>query len=159
METSRLSAGVKILLAVAGAAPFVSPHMPVMAPAQTHGLYEAYSSSRLQELLKGNEPVFVNMTAAWCITCKVNEKIALSRDETKKLFTDLNVHYLKGDWTNRNAEITEYLARYGRNGVPLYVYYGARDEKTGKRPDDVVLPQILTPAIIENTVNRKESSK
>ena len=102
--------------------------------------------------LDGDEPVFVNMTAAWCITCKVNEKVALAIDSTHALFTKHNVKYLKGDWTNQNPEITNFLEEYGRSGVPIYVYYGPRDAENGARPEPVVLPQILTPSIIESTL-------
>lgn len=107
-----------------------------------------------EDLLRGDDPVFVDMTAAWCITCKVNERVALDRDETRALFDRNKVSYIVGDWTNRNPDITDYLMRYGRNGVPIYVFYGARDPSTGKRPDPVVLPQILTPGIVAAAVER-----
>ena len=102
--------------------------------------------------MKGNDPVFVNMTASWCITCKVNERIALATDATQALFKDIKVTYLIGDWTNQNPDITAYLKSYGRTGVPLYVYYGSRDLTTNTRPDPVVLPQLLTPGLIEDIV-------
>jgi thiol:disulfide interchange protein len=113
--------------------------------------WEDFSRVKLEDYLKGNEPVFVNMTAAWCITCKVNEKVALAVDATEKLFVDHKVRYLKGDWTNQNPEITTFLEEYGRSGVPIYVYYGPRDA-TGARPEPVVLPQILTPGIVEKAI-------
>ncbi|MAZ76629.1 MAG: disulfide bond formation protein DsbD, partial [Micavibrio sp.] len=102
--------------------------------------WENYSPEKLSVLLEGNDPVFVNMTASWCITCKVNEKTSLSSKKTKQLFADKNVQYLKGDWTNRNAEITQYLEKFNRNGVPLYVYYPAPETKGGKRPEPISLP-------------------
>lgn len=114
--------------------------------------WEAFTRAKLDDYLKGDEPVFINMTAAWCITCKVNEKVALSIDSTRALFMEKNVRYLKGDWTNQNPEITNFLEEYGRSGVPIYVYYGPRLEG-GTRPNAVVLPQILTPGIVENTIN------
>lgn len=117
--------------------------------------WEDFTRPGLEEYLKGNDPVFVNMTAAWCITCKMNEKIALSTKATQKLFADHKVKYLKGDWTNQNPEITSFLEEYGRSGVPIYVYYGPRDAGSGVRPQAVVLPQILTPGIVENAVNAK----
>ncbi|PZQ48250.1 MAG: disulfide bond formation protein DsbD [Micavibrio aeruginosavorus] len=117
--------------------------------------WEEFSRPKLQEYLDGNDPVFVNMTAAWCITCKVNEKVALSIDSTKKLFADYKVKYLKGDWTNQNPAITSFLEEYGRSGVPIYVYYGPRDQKLGTRPEPVVLPQILTPGLVENAITPK----
>lgn len=114
--------------------------------------WEGFTRAKLDDYLKGNDPIFVNMTAAWCITCKVNEKVALAIDSTRNLFEQKNVRYLKGDWTNQNPEITNFLEEYGRSGVPIYVYYGPRMEG-GARPEPVVLPQILTPGIVEDTIN------
>lgn len=104
-----------------------------------------FTQTALDEALKSGKPVFVNMTAAWCITCKVNEKIALNTERTKALFAGQQVQYFKGDWTNQNPEITKFLESYGRSGVPIYVYYNPGHEA-------VVLPQILTPDIIEKTI-------
>lgn len=115
---------------------------------------EVWTPVKLETLLaESDNPVFVEMTAAWCITCKVNHATSLNIDSTKSLFSDNNVHYLIGDWTNQDAEITQYLERYGRSGVPLYVYYGPRDPDYGERPEAVVLPQILTPGIVRQTVS------
>ncbi len=116
--------------------------------------WESFSNEKLSSLLKGDQPIFTNMTAAWCITCQVNDRIALKPNSTKTLFKDLDVAYLKGDWTNKDAQITKYLNQYDRQGVPLYVYYGARDPMTGKRPEAVVLPQILTTRIVKNIVTK-----
>jgi thiol:disulfide interchange protein DsbD len=111
--------------------------------------WQSFTPEKLAAVLKSDEPVFVNMTASWCITCKVNEKVALSGQKARDLFTTHNVQYLKGDWTNQDSDITAYLNSFNRNGVPLYVYYGPRDG--GKRPEPVVLPQILTFGLIEET--------
>lgn len=99
---------------------------------------EPYSKARLAALRAENRPVFVDATAAWCITCLVNEKVALSGTRLRAAFARNNVAYLVADWTNRNPEITALLEAHGRSGVPLYLYYapGAADAK--------VLPQILT---------------
>ena len=102
---------------------------------------------RLDELLAADRPVFVNMTAAWCITCLVNEHAALSTAAVKAAFAARNIAYLKGDWTSRNPEITRVLERHGRSGVPLYLLYAG-----GAEP--VVLPQILTPAIVLGEIDR-----
>ncbi len=95
------------------------------------------------------------MTAAWCLTCKVNERVALATDSTQTLLKDHHITYLLGDWTNRNPEITDFLERYGRNGVPLYVYYGPRELSSNKRPDPVVLPQLLTPGLVADILSEK----
>ena len=119
---------------------------------QIFNLGKSGRPEKLGELLAGDEPVFVEMTAAWCITCKVNHKIALNTKATKTLFKERGVRFLVGDWTNKDAEITKYLNDYGRNGVPIYVYYGPRDAETGERPEAQVLPQILTPGIVKDAI-------
>lgn len=118
----------------------------------TYEFGEEFSQETLSERLKGNEPVFVEMTAAWCITCKINHSVAINVESTKNLFEQKNVQYLIGDWTNKDDTITNYLASFERNGVPLYVYYGARDQLTGKRPEPQLLPQILTPNIMQEYI-------
>jgi len=102
---------------------------------------EPFSNARLAALRAEGRPVFVDMTAAWCVTCLVNERFALSPPAVREVFAAHDVAYLKGDWTRRDPEITAYLHAAGRDGVPLYVYY-----PLGGGP--VVLPQILTPALV-----------
>ena len=118
----------------------------------TYSFGQPFSESRLAEELAGDAPVFTEMTAAWCITCKVNHKIAIDIASTKTLFAEENVQYLIGDWTNEDPEITKYLQRYGRNGVPLYVFYGPRDPVTKQRPEPELLPQVLTPDIVKSYI-------
>ncbi|WP_462330439.1 protein-disulfide reductase DsbD family protein, partial [Thiohalocapsa halophila] len=102
---------------------------------------EPYSAERLAAARADGRPVFVNMTAAWCITCLVNERAALSRAAVARAFAERDVLYLKGDWTNRDPAITDYLAGFGRNGVPIYVFYPPDGEPR-------VLPQVLTEATV-----------
>jgi len=116
------------------------------------GTATSFSENALEQALETQSPVFVNMTAAWCISCKVNERLAIDTSFTQALFESHNVIYLKGDWTNQDPVITKFLESYGRNGVPLYVLYG-RPDKNGLRPEAVVLPQILTPKIFETLLN------
>ncbi|MBX9849269.1 MAG: thioredoxin family protein [Rhodocyclaceae bacterium] len=105
--------------------------------------WEPYSAERLQALRAEGKPVFLNFTAAWCITCLANERIALSQQSVIDAFKQNNITYLKGDWTNQDAAITGKLAEFGRTGVPLYVLYPAGENKV-----PIVLPQILTPEIV-----------
>jgi thiol:disulfide interchange protein DsbD len=100
-----------------------------------------YSAQTLDEARAAGRPVFVNMTAAWCITCLVNERMALSSAAVARAFAKHDVLYLKGDWTNRDPQITAYLAGFGRNGVPIYVFYTPAG-------DARVLPQILTESLV-----------
>ena len=88
------------------------------------------------------------MTAAWCITCLVNERAVLSTASVREKLDQTGTIYLKGDWTQRDARITDYLARFGRNGVPLYVLYPAG----GGEPE--VLPQLLTPDVVDAALTR-----
>lgn len=126
-----------------------------LSSSSLHGDSTPYSKKALDDALAGDQPVFINMTASWCITCKINEQVALVKPETQSLFTSKNVVYIVGDWTNQNPEITEYLASFGRNGVPLYVYYPPRDIITKERPDPVILPQLLTVGLINETLSSK----
>ncbi|ABC30289.1 Thiol:disulfide interchange protein [Hahella chejuensis KCTC 2396] len=102
---------------------------------------QAFSEHKLATLRARGAVVVVNMTADWCITCKVNEQVAFSSGQVQTLLESENVHYLVGDWTNRNDEIFGYLQRYGRAGVPLYVVYAGM-------ADGQVLPQLLTPELL-----------
>jgi len=137
---------------------FIGILFPILAGGGSDKEYHEFSPSKLSELLESDNPVFVNMTAAWCITCKVNERIALQTDKTTALFEDKNIEYVKGDWTNKNAEITQYLEKFGRSGVPLYVYYPAPDS-SGNRSDPVLLPQILTNQIIFETISSVDTNR
>jgi thiol:disulfide interchange protein DsbD len=107
--------------------------------------YEPYSAARLAALRAERKPVFVNATAAWCITCLVNERVALSGDAVERAFAEAGVVALKADWTNRNAEIAALLSQHGRSGVPLYLYYPAGSQAR-------ILPQILTEATVLSVV-------
>jgi thiol:disulfide interchange protein DsbD len=98
---------------------------------------EAFSRARLDALRDERRPIFVNLTAAWCITCAVNETTSLNRPAVRAAMRAKGVASLKGDWTNQNPEITRLLEEHGRSGVPLYLLYAG----TGAPQ---VLPQILT---------------
>jgi thiol:disulfide interchange protein DsbD len=106
-------------------------------------LGEAWSADRLDAARAGDGPVLVNMTAAWCLTCKVNERVALSGGRFAELLAATGTTYLVGDWTNRDAAISAYIDRFAHPGVPLYVVYPA----DGSAPE--VLPQVLTPRTIK----------
>lgn len=112
---------------------------PALARAESSGIpHEAYSASRLAALRKERRPVFIDATAAWCITCLVNERVAFSSGAVRAAFARHHVACLIADWTRRDPEITALLQAHGRPGVPLYLYYAPGS------PDAVVLPQILT---------------
>ena len=97
----------------------------------------SWSIEKENELRSNEQAYFINFTAAWCITCKVNEAVAFS-DEVFKKFEEKNITYLKADWTNRNSEIAGQIEKYNRSGIPLYIYWN----KTLDEP--MVLNEILT---------------
>jgi thiol:disulfide interchange protein len=105
-------------------------------------IHEPFSAARLAELQAAGQPVFINMTAAWCITCLANEQTTLSSERVIQAMQDSNIVYLKGDWTNQDPEISQVLDQFQRPSVPLYLLYPG----AGKEP--VILPQILTPSIM-----------
>lgn len=105
----------------------------------TTSLWQPWSEQKLQSLRAEGKPVFVNMTADWCLTCLANERLVLSTSEIEEAFTTLGIVGLKGDWTNTDPAITAFLQTYGRSGVPLYVWFPAGHQGAG-----IVLPQLLT---------------
>ncbi len=108
----------------------------------------SWSESRLAALRRAGQPVFVNMTAAWCVTCLVNERVTLSSEAVKQAFAGHKVAYLKGDWTHADPAISQYLREHGRDGVPLYVFYPSN----GQKP--VILPQVLTEGAVLDEIDR-----
>ena len=107
---------------------------------------EPFTAERLADLQAQGKPVFVNFTAAWCVTCQVNERLALGSPQVAKALADVGGVYLKADWTNHNSQIAKLLAEHGRAGVPLYLVYGASGG------DPVVLPQLLTPGAVAQAI-------
>jgi thiol:disulfide interchange protein DsbD len=108
---------------------------------------ETFSNEYLDELLNLGSPVFINFTAAWCITCIVNENVVLSDKDFIKALKDNNVTYLKADWTKRSKEISKTLEFYGRSGIPLYILY---DREGNYR----ILNQILSKKVVLNILNK-----
>ncbi|MDE0855521.1 MAG: thioredoxin family protein, partial [Nevskia sp.] len=102
---------------------------------------EPWSEQRVAELRAQGRTVFVDFTADWCITCKVNEHVALDTAAVHQAFAAQQVVWLQGDWTRADPAITRLLAQYGRSGVPLYLLYV-------KGGEPKVLPQLLTPSMV-----------
>jgi thiol:disulfide interchange protein len=136
-----LDLGAGLLAALALAA-VVWPH-----DAAAELTSEPYSPARLAELRGEGRPVFVNYTAAWCVSCQVNDKVAISTSEVRSAFARHKVAYLKADWTKRDATIAAELASHGRAGVPLYLLYGTGGGEA------VILPSILTSGIVVKAVD------
>ena len=110
-------------------------------------LWEPYSAALLEEYRAEKTPVFIDLTADWCITCKVNERIALHTDKVNNFAIEEGVILMKGDWTNSDPAISKLLAEFGRSGVPLYLMY-----PSNPHAPPVVLPQILTESMVINAM-------
>jgi thiol:disulfide interchange protein DsbD len=118
------------------------------AAAARDGLpYQPFSEARLTALTAEHKPVFVNLTAAWCLTCIVNERATLDRAAVRDAFAARGIVALKGDWTRQDPEIAQFLQSFGRSGVPLYLLYDGKGAAT-------VLPQILTATAVIEAVGK-----
>jgi thiol:disulfide interchange protein DsbD len=131
------------LLAALALLPLINPSSAV-ASSSAH---EAWSAARVAELRAEGRPVFVNLTAAWCISCKVNEALVLETEPSRQAFAQQRVATLTGDWTRGDPAITALLRQHGRDGVPLYLLY-----PPGEGPPQL-LPQILTPGILRDALD------
>lgn len=107
-----------------------------------------YSASSVATLRSEGKAIFVNATAAWCITCQVNAKTAIHTQAVMDVFKQNNITYMVADWTRKNTEISDFLKSFGYQGVPLYVFYPPNNAAP------IVLPQILTPSVILETINQ-----
>lgn len=108
--------------------------------------WQTYDRDELMALRAAGTPVFLDFTAAWCLTCKANELVVFRSQEVRDSFEELGIVPMKADWTTRNPEITRALAEFGRTGVPLYVFFA------GDGSDPVILPEILKPGIVLDAI-------
>lgn len=138
----------RLVLAALSAAIAIALILAPLGKGDDSEIWEPYTQQRLDQLLSQQRPVFINLTADWCITCLANERIALSSDTFAATLKQRDITYLKGDWTNQNPEITALLNANQRNGVPLYLYYRA-----GQSTPEI-LPQILTPSLVREVLER-----
>lgn len=113
-----------------------------------HTDWEPFSPERVAELQAQGVPVFVDFTAKWCLICQANH-IILSTNHVEQAFKDKGVVKMKADWTKNDPIITEALKQFGRNSVPLYILYGTRPSA-----QPTILPQVLTPDIVTEEVNK-----
>jgi thiol:disulfide interchange protein DsbD len=137
-----------LVMLAAVAAIIVQPFggQPIGANSVQDEAITPYNENTLSGMLEDGETVFVYFTAEWCITCKVNEQVALFTDDTQAIFAENNVRMMKGDWTNRDAEIAALLAQYGRAGVPLYLLFPKGQAEA------IILPEVLTPGILKDAI-------
>jgi thiol:disulfide interchange protein DsbD len=148
----RRAATIGVVALVLGAAGLGTMAGAVFPPSSGTGrteAWETFSAARLAALRATGRPVFVNVTAAWCLTCLVNERVALRSPVVAEALARRDVALLKADWTKRDPGITGVLGSFGRNGVPLYLLYPAR---AAGEPE--VLPQILSEGIVVDALSR-----
>ena len=114
---------------------------------------EPFTPARVTGYLAQGQPLFLYFTADWCVSCKVNERVALASDAVGEAFRERGVKVVEGDWTNEDAVITEWLHRYGRVGVPLYLYF----PRGSSLDTATVLPQILVPDVVIDAVDAADA--
>jgi len=145
------AAGFRIfLMPVLSAREVLTEASAVNASSAQEGIaWRPFTTTAVEELLQQRRTVFIDFTAEWCLTCKVNEKTVLSDADVIGRFASAGIAAVKADWTNRNPEITRLLAQFGRSGVPLYVIFPA---STPDRP--IVLPEVITKGIVLEAIDR-----
>jgi len=152
---SGVAAGVVILAAVAacvyGVTAFAGPVAASSSASNPAGAsrWEPWSQAAVDKYRAEGRPVFVDFTASWCLSCQVNERVALRTAQVDAAFKKANVALLKADWTERDDAIAQALTALGRSGVPAYALYASN---TGDAP--VLLPEALTPGIVVDALNK-----
>ncbi|MGA7710799.1 MAG: thioredoxin family protein [Rhizomicrobium sp.] len=132
---------------VAGIAALIALSLQIRTVEPQHG-WIVWSADAVAEARAAGKPVLVDFSAAWCVTCLVNERVALADPAVVARLQQDGVVTMKADWTNRDAAISAELNRYGRGGVPLYLFYSPRRSA-------VVLPQLLTPSLVLNVLGKR----
>lgn len=120
----------------------------------TQGIqWQPFSLDDLNARLQENKTIFIDFTAEWCLTCKVNEKTVLADERVIQRFKSAAIVPLRADWTTRNPDITRLLSKFGRSGVPLYVIFPA-----GKSNQPIVLPEVITSGIVIDAIDKASPS-
>jgi thiol:disulfide interchange protein len=145
---ARVSIGASFM-----AVPKVQKRISAATTTTKAGGWVKYDRAQIDQARAKGQAVFVDFTAAWCITCQLNKKVVLETGAAQKIFQDNDVLIMRADWTNQDPVITKALAEFNRNSVPVYLFYG---KGTAKPAEAQILPQILTIAMIENLFNKKE---
>lgn len=143
----------KLLLMAGFAISFLATYwLPIEKTQQSSSveLWQSFDSQKIQSDLDEGRSVFIDFTAAWCITCQVNKKVVLRTAEIEKHFVENRISLYSADWTDKDPLITQELAKYGRNSLPLYVYLKDNSSKA------VLLPEILTKEIVLNATQTSE---
>jgi len=135
-----------VAVSVVAPAKLGGPSETSTAP-ETSGLWQPWSQAAVSRSLAAGQPVFVDFTAKWCLSCQVNERVALDQPEVEQAFQARNVVLMKADWTRHDEAITQALTALGRSGVPAYALY------TPGQSEPQMLPEVLTPGIVTGALN------
>ena len=130
-----------------GAVPSSAPAASSSGSAAAGATWQPWSADAVQHALAAGQPVFVDFTASWCLSCQVNERVALDQPEVMQAFAAANVALLRADWTREDPAITQALTDLGRSGVPVYALY------TPGQSAPQLLPQVLTPGIVTDALS------
>jgi thiol:disulfide interchange protein DsbD len=150
LRSGKRVGGAAVVAAIAGAVVFGWPLFGALPGGEAtavksatvdSGPWRSFSADRVAQLTATGQPVFVDFTAAWCVTCQVNKQLVLNTDAVQQAFAGSNVALVRADWTRRDPAIGQALATLGRNGVPVYVLY-----RPGKAP--LLLPEVLQQRMI-----------
>jgi thiol:disulfide interchange protein DsbD len=134
-------------------APSFAPAQSASGSAAARSAWQPWSADAVQHALAAGQPVFVDFTASWCLSCQVNERVAVDRPEVMQAFTAANVVLLRADWTRQDPAITQALTDLGRSGVPVYALY------TPGQSTPQLLPQVLTPGIVTGALSGLPESR
>lgn len=143
-----------IIVLCAVAIGFVAPAklanipVPSTTASTVQNQWQPWSPATLSQYQSQGRPVFVDFTASWCLSCQVNERVALNRPQVQQAFSSANVVLLRADWTRHDPAITQALAALGRDSVPVYLLYAPG------RSSPQILPAVLTPGIVVDAVSR-----
>jgi thiol:disulfide interchange protein DsbD len=133
---------------------FISAWAPVQTSGQSFSnnekgiAWQNFSSELIENSLLKKKAVFIDFTAAWCLTCQVNDRLVFTDKNVQALFSELGIAAIKADWTNQDQAITKALEGYGKNSIPLYVYYAAGSNKP------ILLPELITPDLVIETLRK-----
>lgn len=141
-------AGVKAILFPRASWDIQESSIEVKSSGSKWNGWETFSPDRVAQLRSEGKPVLIDFTAKWCLICQTNHMV-LDSDDLQKQLDTLGVVRMKADWTKNDPMITEELSKFGRNSVPLYVFYGP----DGKQ-DPIILPQVLTPDVVAENINK-----
>jgi thiol:disulfide interchange protein DsbD len=117
-------------------------------PISLKGTWQPWSADAVTMYQSQGRPIFVDFTASWCLSCQVNERVALGKPEVQKAFSDANVVLMRADWTRYDDNITRTLNGLGRSGVPTYVLYVPGETQPR------LLPEVLTPGIVTSALSQ-----